>query len=684
MKHLIYFVVLAVLFGCKGEETKTKNKNPFMVNLNKAIDYNNVSANDVKEYAEITLKNVSEGIEKIKKNENPNFETVFIALDKELNELIKTSNYCFMMYWVSPDSATRANGLEGYQLLDSLSTTIFSDKAVFKKMTSVRESEEYASLESHRKIFVDDMILSYKQSGVNLEGDKLSQYMTLSKEITKLSAEYSNNMNTAIPTLKLDEEGTEGLPENFKSTYKVEDGIYEIPVMNATREPVLGNAKKESTRKAYYTLFYSRAADKNLEILDQLVQKRHELSQLLGYKSYAEFYLFSKMAKNPETVWAFVNDLVDRAKVKAVKDIELLEKLKKEELSNEEEITFNIWDASYYKNMLLKNEFKVDHEKIREYLPIEQCLTGVLDIYTELLGLEFKKIENPSVWHKDVEMYEVFEKNELIGRFYLDLFPRPNKESWFYGVGLKEGRKTENSYEIPETMLLGNFTAPTEDMPSLLSFKELNTLFHEFGHIIDALSYKGEFALQASAKSDFIESMSQIFENWITDYDMLSRFAKHYKTGEVLPKELFDNMKKAKNVSSGFGVISSLRNCIYDLNLYDKYNPESPVQTDELWKKIDTELGVMNMYIDDTHPQASWIHINTHPVYYYGYLWSEVYAQDMFSIFEQNGLTDLETGLRFRNLILANGSQRDAIEAVEEFLGRKSNNEAYIKSLGLN
>lgn len=220
-------------------------------------------------------------------------------------------------------------------------------------------------------------------------------------------------------------------------------------------------------------------------------------------------------------------------------------------------------------------------------------------------------------------------------------------------------------------------------MPSLISFHELTTLFHEFGHIMDALSYNGEFNYLAEAETDFAESMSQIFENWIWDYEILSRFAKHYKTGEVLPKETFENMLNAKNVNSGLYTLFSLRRCIYDMHLYDKYNPESPVNTDELWKIIDTELGEIKFYAEGTHPQASWIHINGYPVYYYGYLWAEVYAQDMFTEFEKNGLLDKETGMRFRELILANGKQRNTIEAVEEFLGRPVNNEAYIRSLGL-
>ncbi|MFC2129775.1 M3 family metallopeptidase, partial [Bacteroidota bacterium] len=342
----------------------------------------------------------------------------------------------------------------------------------------------------------------------------------------------------------------------------------------------------------------------------------------------------------------------------------------------------NPWDVLYLKNQILINEYDVNHELVRSYLSMEKCLSGMIEIYEELLGLEIRKVKDPAVWFEDVLLYEVLEEGKLKGRFYLDLYPRENKESWFYGVGINSGRLTKVGYEVPVCLLLGNFSSPTETIPSLISFNELGTLFHEFGHIMETMSYNGEFRSLSGSKADFNESMSQIFENWLWDYDLLSSFARHYETDEVLPRQIFDNMLKAKNITSGLDAQGSLRKCVYDMQLYDKYDPENPFDTDDLWRQIDKKMAVP-MYIEGTHPQANWIHINTHPTYYYGYLWAEVYAQDMFTIFEENGLRDTETGVRYRELILSNGTQRDILESVEEFLGRKSNNEAYIRSLGL-
>ena len=687
MKTVLYSLSLILLMNCSEKKEvkliELSADNSFNVALNVPVDYAKVSGKSIEEYVDVTLKNAEQAVEAIKQIKTPTFENTVVEGDRITSELSKASNNAFMLYWVSPDSLVRAKGLEGYQKLSSYFTSMGSDNKLFKQYLTFSESEEYKQLKAHRKRLVDDVIENFKQSGVNLNAEDLEKYKKLIDEINNLTTQYSTNMNTANEVLVLDENGAKGLPEAFKEKYKKDKG-YEIPVQNSTSAPVMSNATSSDVRKAFTTKYSNRGADKNLVILDSLVSKRYQLAKLMGYSSFAEYNLKPKMAKNPETVWKFIDGLVAESKEKAINDLEVLKQIRNKELKTPNDTSeVNPWDLGYYKNQILKTQYKVDNEKVREYLPMNECLAGMFELYQELLGLEFRKMENASVWHEEVEAYEVFENGKLKGRFYLDLFPRPNKESWFYGVPLTNGRMTNEGYEVPVSMLLGNFTRPTDKLPSLLSHNELSTLFHEFGHIVEGMSYNGEFSTQGNSKADFAEAMSQIFENWIFDYDILSSFAKHYETGEVFPKDMFDSMISAKNVSSGLGAQGSLRRCIYDMNLYDKYNPETPFDTDQLWRDIDKQMGVMNSYIEGTHTQASWIHINTHPVYMYGYLWSEVFAQDMFTVFEKNGLKDKATGLRYRNLILSNGNQRDILEAVEEFLGRPSNNEAYIKSLGL-
>lgn len=683
----LQYITLSLCFLLAGKNSLTAAdntvKNPLITELNVPIDYSKARAEDVEAYVNYTIREVTSGITSIHNQQAETFENIFGAVEDLNTKISIVYNNCHMLYWVSPDSLVREKGLEGFQLLDSISTLIFTDKVIYQKMLRFKSLDGYKTLKANRKILADDMIQNFERTGVNLNDAQLEVYKTLDKDISQLSSAYSENMNTSRDILTLDEEGAKGLPDAFKETYKVAPGKFEIPIINATNEPVMANAVSEATRKAYFIKFNNRAADKNLSILDSLVKKRDQLAKLMGYPTYATFNLVPKMAKNPQTVWKFINDLVSLSKVKAKQDVKQLEAEKKKEVKKKKDAKLQPWDVAYYKNQILKKEYQVNKEALRAYFPMQECLKGMFEIYQKLLGLEFKKVSNPSVWHEEVELYEVFESGKLKGRFYLDLFPRPNKETWFYGVPLTQGKETPDGYEVPVSMLLGNFTRPTKSQPSLLSQRELNTLFHEFGHIVNEMAYHGEFSSQSNSKSDFVESMSQLFENWIWDYDILSSFAKHYQTGEVLPKATFDKLLKAKNLSSGLNLIGSLRNCMYDMNLYDRYNPSKPLNTDKLWQNVDKQLGVIKSYVPGTHKQAAWIHINTHPVYMYGYLWSEVYAQDMFTLFEKNGLRDTKTGVRYRELILANGRQRDILEAVQEFLGRPSDNKAYIKSLGL-
>ena len=674
-KNLLLVFPICLLFVCKSF---SQDSNPFQVASNVPVNYAKVTSKNVEEYAKHTVAQVTLMLAAIKNEKTTTFANVFGAMDDIKNIIGTTSNNCFMLHWVATDAAIRDKGLAGNQLMDSLSTGINSDKAIYDKMIGFKKSPSYQELKGNKKILVDDMIEGFERSGVNLNAEQLVKYKALTKEISELSSQYSNNMNSASTVLILDDEGVMGLPEDFKNNYKLAEKHYEIPIINATYETVMSTALTEKTRRNFFTLFYNRAADKNIAILDNMVKKRDQLAKLMGYPTYAAYALVPKMAKNSETVWSFLNDLVSRSKEKAKSDVTLLQNEKKAETGIDYAV-LEPWDIAFYKNQIIKKQYNVNNEELRDYFPMEGCLKGMMDIYQKLFGFEFKKVTNPSVWNEEVDMYEVYESGKLKGRFYLDLYPRENKETWFYGVNIVSGKGNE----IPVSMLLGNFTRSSKTQPSLLSQKELKTLFHEFGHIMNMMSYHGEFSSQQESKADFTESMSQMLENWVLNYDIVSSFAKNYKTGEILPKQTFDNMIKSKNVGSGLAAIQMLERCIYDMNLYDKYNAAAPVTTDDIWKNINTQLDVMDLYPQGTHYQTNWIHVNTHPVYMYGYLWSEVYALDMFTEFQKNGLKDTKTGVKYRELILANGTQSDIVKVVEEFLGRPSDNKAYIKSLGL-
>ena len=681
LHNLLFATVVATLLtGCGGDAPPVETpSNPFLAGLNEPIAYGDVTAEHVTAYGDIVLERSQEQLDAIKAVSDPTLDSVVVPFDDLSGELRKAMSNSWMLYWVSPDEATRKAGIENFQKLEAWSLGLYSDKALYEQLQAVAAAGGLPPVEEK---LISDLLLAMQQTGVNLSAEDQARFKALNQEITDLTSQYSTNMNTHGLVLELDAEGADGIPETLTSRYATDDGTIAIPVIAANRGPVVDNATSEETRRSFTLMYANRAAEQNLEILDQLVAKRYELAQLMGFDSYADYTLSVKMAENPENVWDFLNKLTEATADKAVRDLDRLKAFRNKHSGISIAEPLSPWNLGYFHNELLKTEYGVDPEEVRQYLPLAPVLTGMMEIYQQLLGLEFRAVENPSVWHDSVELYEVYEDGKLIGRFYLDLFPRPDKESHFYGVPLTPGNQQPDGYEIPVAMLLGNFTPGSDELPSLVSHSELRTLFHEFGHIAASMAFNGKYAMQNGSLPDFAEAMSQLFENWIWDYDILKTFATHYDTGEVLPEETFNNMLAAKTLISGISAQGSVRLSMYDMELYDRYDPDNPVPTDQIWRNLAGKFAYSG-YIDGTHPQAAWIHINTHPTYYYGYLWSRVYAQDMFTQFEANGLLDTDTGKRYLRLVLANGTQRPILDVVEEFLGRAPNNEAYIRSLGL-
>lgn len=683
----IFLLITTVLFvcACSNESPKLQEPvtkvviNPFVTELNAPIDYASVTADHVTEYGDLTLKQAEDQLLVIKAIDEPSFENVVVPLDQISGEINKAMSNSWMLYWVSPDDAIRKAGIAAYQKMNTYSLGVFADKDLYDQLQVVVKNSQLPPIESK---LLTDMILSMEKNGVGLSAEDKTKFQALSTEITELTSKYSTNMNTHNLELELTKEEAEGIPESLTSRYESESSTYKIPIISANRGPVVNNALSEKTRETFTRMYAMRAADTNLEILDQLVAKRHELAQILGYKSFADYNLTDRMAKSPDTVWEFLDGLTQATATKAETDLERMKLFRQSVNGTSIDEQMKPWNFGYLHNKLLKTEYGVDPEEVRKYLPLDKVLTGMMEIYQQLLGMQFKRVENPSVWHESVEMYEVYEGENLVGRFYLDLFPRPNKESHAYAVGLTYGNQKADGYEIPVTMLLGNFTPGSDDLPSLVSHAELRTVFHEFGHVANAVSFKGKYASQNGSVRDFGEAMSQIFENWIWNYDILKTFAKHYETGEVLPEETLKSMLDAKNLISGISAQRGVSSSMYDMVLYSRYDPENPVSTDQIWHDL-SEKFIYSSYIEGTHPQAAWIHINTHPTYFYGYLWSRVYAQDMYTRFEKNGLLDIETGVGYRQTILANGTQRPILDVVKEFLGREPSNDAYIRSLGL-
>ncbi len=419
--------------------------------------------------------------------------------------------------------------------------------------------------------------------------------------------------------------------------------------------------------------------------MNNIIRKRRELVSVLDYNTYAEYRTEDRMAKNPQNVWEFENDLRNKLRPKGEMDIAEMLRIKSKRTATEA-TTIDVWEAGYYENLVLKENFDLDPEEVRQYFEFNNVTAGLFTVYQRLFNVTFKKVSNPSVWHEDVLMYEVYDgsSNEMIGRFYLDMFPRANKYGHAAAFSVTMGKMTTGGYQKPATALVCNFPKPTEFQPSLLTHDNVETYFHEFGHLVHGVLTQAQLMSYAgtSVARDFVEAPSQMLENWIWQKESLSLFAKHYDTGEVIPDELLDKMLAAKNVNSGTKALQQIYYGILDFTLHDGFDPDGEKTTTDIVSALQNEI-TFYPYQEGTHMEAAFGHLNGYGAAYYGYKWSEVYAQDMFSIFEEKGIMNAEQGMRYRKIILEKGGTEEPLNLVREFLGRESNSDAFLRSMGL-
>lgn len=659
------------------DETNTSlsEQNPFLVELNEPIKFVDIQPSHIEEYVDITKGEVDKEIDIISRHKPPTFDNTFRAFDDALNILNKARDVLNVIEKLSPDVSLKESASIGTFTLDSLATVLFSNPGVAKQMTTYHETSEFRNLEGPRKVLAD-LLNSSLNWGTSDEYERL---IARNRQLRKKFAESNDSRQRMVV---LDEDGVEGLPESFKNRFRKSPSHYEIPNIRSTLQIVLANAKSEETRKAFL-MGSDEVTRQNLEILSEIVSNRHKMAQAEGYRSYAQMFTGRTMAGSPEAIWEFMHEILEGTREMATRNLEKLKMVRNKETGIYSNDPILPWDIIYYSRLYNSSNNEVNRLDLNPYLQLRNCLDSMYDLYQQLLGLTFKKVENASVWHEDVEMYQVFERDSLKAVFYLDLYSRPGKNiQGAMQLTIKTGKSTAHGYQIPVAVLVTNHIKPDGEEPSLLSYLELRTLFHEFGHVMQHSSYNGEFTYLSYPPRDFNEAMSQIFEYWLEDYEIVKAFARHHTTGEIVPQDLFETYLKSLDTLTGIRTHRGLGLAMYDMFLHDKYEPDNPAFMNQIWDEVD-KYTVLPMSYEGFHPQADTHFFFDIPVYLYTYSWSSVYARDMFSKFNEEGLRNRSTGMRYRDIILSNGIQRDTFEALKEFLGRPSNNKAFINSLGL-
>ncbi|MBN1780909.1 Zn-dependent oligopeptidase [bacterium] len=679
--HMVLLLSGIVLISPVVKSTE----NPLFPEFNQPMMFGQLNADAVNQAKEGTIGNARAELAIIYDipAEERTFDNTLRSLDALQDRLNSVWSTVYLMAYTHPDDAIREACNTANVEFEKFSTAMAMDEKLYQAVKAFSKTKEAGALTGYRKKFLDETLRDFRRNGFGLPAEKRKELKALKDKITEISNLFSKNIRDYQDSLIVNESDVEGLPEDYKKTYVQTDGTYKLDMSYPSYVPFMEYSESDAARKALYLKFTNRAKDSNLDVLDSLLIYRKRMVNVLGYKTYAEYGLETRMAKDPKTVWDFEYDLKDQLLPKAKLDYEELLEAKRSHTGDAEADTIYSWEKSFYNTLLLRTKYNLDPEEVKQYLELDNVLSGLFAITQTLFGVTYSEVGNPSVWNDEVRLFEVFRDGNLIGRFYMDMFPRKNKYSHAACFGLVKGRETGEGYQIPSATMVCNFPKPTEDKPSLLSHDETVTFFHEFGHLLHNILTRSPLGSYAgtNVERDFVEVPSQIMENWAWDYASLKMFARHYQTGEVLPEDLFNRMIAAKNVNSGNNTLQQVYYGVLDMTLHDQFDPEGTVLTTQVVKELQNDLTLFP-FVEGSHFHAAFDHLTGYAAGYYGYLWALVYAQDMFSLFETAGIMDKETGKRLGG-VFSKGGSVDPMVLVKDFLGREPNQKAFIRSLGL-
>ncbi|MCX7986713.1 MAG: Zn-dependent oligopeptidase [Bacteroidales bacterium] len=687
MKTFRFLLISLIMMGMTNyNNIIAGSRNPLLFEINEVVRFNELKPEHVKEATEEIIRQTKESIAKISeiKASERNFDNTMRAFDLAYHKFSNVSNTLYLMAYTHPDSAVRDQCLASVDMLSRFDNEITLNEDLYRATHEYSQTSEAKKLTGFKKKYLDDRMRFYALNGFNLSKEKREELKKIFDKITSLGLEFSANIASVKDVLELDETEMDGLPKEYKDQHRTESGKYVIDLSYPSIVPFFQMATNENARKKLFMLYLNRAADKNLDLLNRLLLERKKAANLLGFSTAAEYIIADNMAKTPQKVWEFENSLLEKVKPKVNIDYAELIEVKRKYTNDPNANTINEWEYRFYLNKLLKEKYEVDNQKLREYFEVNNVINGILEICKQLYGVSFVEKTEAPVWHSDVKMFEMISNSKVIARIYLDLYPRNDKYKHFACFGLINGVKIGKNYQIPTAALVCNFPRPTENMPGLLTHDDVVTFFHEFGHMMHFVFSQAELAGQSGISNvhEFVEVPSQFFENWAWNYEALTLFARHYKTGEVLPKELFEKMYAARNVCSGIDANKQIFYGMLDMTYHDKFDPESNISTTEILADLQNRIGVFK-YTEGTHMQASFDHLVGYAAGYYGYMWSKVYAEDLFSVFEKEGVMNKKTGLRFKKEILSKGSTEDENLIIRNFLRREPNQDAFLRSLGI-
>ena len=625
----------------------------------------------------------------------PTFENTIETLAFSGDVLDRISSVFFNLNSAETSDEMQKIAQEVSPLLSEFGNDVRLNADLFARVKAVYEERETLNLNPEQTTLLDKKYKSFSRNGANLPVDKKNQLREIDKELSKLSLQFGENVLAETHTFELhltNESDLAGLPEgtieearSLAKSQEKEGWIFTLD--HPSYIPFVTYSDNRELRKKMAIAFGARAFQNNefdnQEIVLKIAKLRFDRAQVLGYKTHSHFVLEERMAENPEKVISFSNDLLAKAKPAALKEFEQLSAFAKE-LDGIEQL--EKWDGAYYSEKLKQQLFNLDDEKLKPYFQLEKVLDGAFTVAQKLYGITFEEIFEIDKYHEDVKTFEVKdEDDQLVAVFYADFFPRKGKRNGAWMTSFKSQSIKKGINERPHISNVCNFTKPTETKPSLLTFNEVTTLFHEFGHALHGMLANTTYPSLSgtSVYWDFVELPSQIMENWCYEAEALALFAYHYETGEMIPMELVHKIKESASFQEGMATMRQLSFGLLDMG----WHGQDPSNIKDI-KTFETEqFAATQLYPDvkENGMSTAFSHIfqGGYSSGYYSYKWAEVLDADAFEYFQEKGILNKEVGTKFKDNVLSKGGTEHPMILYKRFRGQEPKPDALLKRAGL-
>ena len=658
--------------------------------------FSKISTDDYLPAFKTAIEKAKKEIQDITDNEAPaTFENTIEALDYSGEELDRISSIFFNLNSAETNDAIQKIAQEVSPLLSEFSNDITLNTALFNRVKAVYDAKSQLELTTEQLTLLDKKYKGFSRNGANLPEDKKEQLRAIDKELGQLKLKFGENVLAETNAYELhltDADDLSGLPDGAKEAArqlaesKGKDG-WMITLDYPSYIPFMTYADNRSLREKLSRVFGSKGfkdnAFNNESIVLRIANLRYERAQLLGYASHAHFVLEERMAETPGKVNSFLNDLLEKAKPAAIKEFENLKAFAKE-LDGIEDL--QKWDSAYYSEKLKQKLFDLDDEQLKPYFKLEHVIDGAFTVANKLFGLQFEAIDTIDKYHEDVITYKVTdEAGDLVSIFYADFFPRAGKRNGAWMTSYKPQMIKDGVNERPHVSIVCNFTKPTKSKPSLLTFNEVTTLFHEFGHALHGMLANTTYPSLSGTNVywDFVELPSQILENWCYEEETLELFATHYETGANIPMELIEKIKASATFHEGMQTLRQLSFGLLDMS----WHGQDPTDIETVKGQELEAFKATTLYPDvaENCMSTAFSHIfqGGYSSGYYSYKWAEVLDADAFEYFKDEGIFNKTVADKFKTYVLSQGGTENPMTLYKKFRGQEPKPEALLRRAGL-